>query len=108
MAQTVPLHASAARLWLLSTLSCLASLMWPPKVSYAVLRSPLLSCRSIVSFVFPSLWFHVRICSRCMLFWGIVHSSSGSDVQRIAAACSVFCLFAILTNNFIDQYKLGY
>src|SRR6218665_2338121 len=86
MAQAMLLHASAARLWLLSTLSCPASCMWPPVVSDAVLGS----CRSIFSFVFPSFWFHVHI--RCMLFWGIVRSSSDSDVQSIVAVCSVFCL----------------
>src|SRR6218665_138729 len=75
------------QLWLLSTVSCLASCMWPREVSYAVLRSPLLSCRPIVYFAFPSFLFHVR--SRC---WGIVHFSSCSDVQSIAAACSVVCL----------------
>src|SRR6218665_2936098 len=36
MTQAMPLHASAARLWLLSTLSCPASCMWPPAVSDAV------------------------------------------------------------------------
>src|SRR6218665_3428620 len=30
-------------------------------------------------FCLPSFWFHVHI--RCMLFWGIVRSSSDSDVQ---------------------------
>jgi len=70
--------------------------MWPPEVSYVVLCSSLLSCRFIVSLssplsvVFPSFWFHVH--NRCMLFWGIVHSSSDSDVQSIIAACSVFGL----------------
>src|SRR6218665_3073329 len=33
--------AAAARLWLLSTLSCPASCMWPPEVSDAVHCSPL-------------------------------------------------------------------
>ena len=44
-----------------------------PEVSDAVLCSPLWSCRSIVSFVFTSFWFHVYgLLSRCirpMLFW---------------------------------------
>jgi len=88
----MPLHMSAARLWLLSTLSCPASCMWPPVVSDAVHCSPLWSCRSIFSFVFPSFWFHVHI--RCMLFWGIVRSLSDSDVQSIVAVCSVFCLLS--------------
>jgi len=82
--------ASAARLWLLSTLSCPASCMWPPEVSDAVHCSPLWSCRSLFSFVFPSFWLYVH--SRCKLFWSIVRSSSDSDVQSIVAACSVFCL----------------
>src|SRR6218665_2273132 len=41
MAQAMPLHASAARLWLLSTVSCPASCMWPHDVSDAVHCSPL-------------------------------------------------------------------
>src|SRR6218665_1281375 len=68
MAQAMPLHASAARLWLLSTLSCPVCCMWPHEVSDAVLCSPLWPCRSMVSFVFPSFRFHVN--SRCMIFWG--------------------------------------
>ena len=58
MAHAMPLHASAAHLWLLSTLSCPASCMWPPVVSNAVLCSSLWSCWYIVSFVFHSFWFH--------------------------------------------------
>src|SRR6218665_3394526 len=99
MAQAMPLHASAARLWLLSTLSCRVSCMWPPEVSDAVLCSPLRSCRSIVSFVFPSFWLHVH--SRCMQFLGIVRSSSDSDVQSIVDACSkVLWGFSISSSSY--------
>lgn len=41
MAQAMPLQASAARLWLLSTLSCPEACMWPSEVSDAVLCNPL-------------------------------------------------------------------
>src|SRR6218665_1703947 len=90
MAQAMPLHASAARLWLLSTLFCPASCMWPPVVyACSSLQSSLIMSIHLF-FVFPSFWFHVYI--RCMLFFGIVRSSADSDVQNIVAFCSVFCL----------------
>ena len=81
----------------LSTLSCPVSCTWPHEVSDAVHGSPLWSCQSIVSFAFSSFWFHVH--SRCMLFWGIVRSSSDSDVQSIIDACSVFCLLFQVWNR---------
>jgi len=68
---------------LLSRIKCVASC----NVTFSP-YSPPLSCQSTDSLVFPFFWLHVR--RRCMLFWGIVNPSSGSDVQNIATDCFIY------------------
>src|SRR6218665_361294 len=101
MSQAMPLHAAAARLWLLFTLSCPVSFMWPPVVSDAVLCSPKISLqlivRGVVTHVDPYFLLSSPLSGSMYIsvvcyFGGIVRSSSDSDVQSVVAVSSVFCL----------------
>jgi len=100
MAHAMPSHASAAHLWLLSTLSCPASSVLPLVMSYSVLSSPPLSCWSTASLVFPYSWLHEH--SRCMLSWDIFHLASGSNVQFLAIpnfSVASIVTVSVLTSN---------
>ena len=89
MAQAMPLHASAARLWLLSTLSCPASCMWTSVVSDAVKMAPIrISIRPTCISIPTTLPATVDLTVHCFAMPGVI--SVSVRVQK--RTCHIYIL----------------